>query len=79
MRAFVMGAVNDERTKILLYTGANISAISGSFARKLKRKNLLGTDTQIYVQGIGKVKMLTASIVTVKITLGWKVLYEFEV
>ena len=36
MRAFVMGAVNDERTKILLDTGANTSAISESFARKLK-------------------------------------------
>ena len=32
MGAFVMGAVNDERNKILLEIGANISAISESFA-----------------------------------------------
>ncbi|GMF24844.1 unnamed protein product [Phytophthora fragariaefolia] len=35
MRALAMGAVNDWRTKILLDTGANISAVSESFARKL--------------------------------------------
>ena len=37
--AFVMGAVNDERTKIMLDMGANALAISKSFARKLNLKN----------------------------------------
>ena len=59
MRAFVMGTVNNERTKILLDTGANISAISESFA-----------DKQINVQGIGESKVVTTSRVTVKIILG---------
>ena len=49
MRAFVMGVVNDERTKILLDTGANISAISKSFAQKLKLKVHMSTDKQIKV------------------------------
>ena len=70
MRAFVMGAVNDERTKILLDTGANILAISRSFARKLKLKGHMSTDKQIDVQRIGKSKSITTSRVTVKITLG---------
>ena len=50
MRAFVMGAVHDERTKILLDTGANILAISRSFTRKLKLKGHMSTDKQIDVQ-----------------------------
>ena len=54
MRAFVIGAVNDERTKILFDTGANISAISESFARKLKLKSHMSTDKQIDVQEIGR-------------------------
>ena len=70
MRAFVMGAVNDERAKILLDTGANILAISRSFARKLKLKGHMSTDKQIDVQRIGKSKSITTSRVTVKITLG---------
>ena len=70
MRAFVMDAVNDERTKILLDTGANILAISRSFARKLKLKGHMSTDKQIDVQRIGKSKSITTSRVTVKITLG---------
>ena len=70
MRAFVMGAVNDERAKILLDTGANILAISRSLARKLKLKGHMSTDKQIDVQRIGKSKSITTSRVTVKITLG---------
>ena len=36
MRAMVMGAVNDKRTKILLDTGANVSALSESWAKKMR-------------------------------------------
>ena len=70
MRAFVMGAVNDERTKILLDTGTNISAISESLARELNIKGRMSTDKQIDVQSIGKSTVVTTSRVTVKITLG---------
>ncbi|POM58914.1 LOW QUALITY PROTEIN: Hypothetical protein PHPALM_36380 [Phytophthora palmivora] len=46
MRAIVMGAVNDRRVKILLDTGANVSASASR-------------DQQIDIQGIGKDKVST--------------------
>ncbi|GMF32593.1 unnamed protein product [Phytophthora fragariaefolia] len=79
MRALVMGAVNDQRTKILIDTGANISAINATFARKLRLKRQASRDVQIGVQGIGKDKIGTSTRAWVKITLGWEVSYEFEV
>ncbi|GMF52855.1 unnamed protein product [Phytophthora fragariaefolia] len=79
MRALVLGAVNDVRTKILLDTGANVSAVSESFARRLHLKRRANSDRQIDVQGIGKGKVVTSSRATVKVTLGWQVVYEFEV
>ncbi|GMG17443.1 unnamed protein product [Phytophthora fragariaefolia] len=79
MRALVMGAVNDQRTKILLDTGANISAINATFARKLRLKRQASRDVQISVQGIGKDKVGTSTRAWVKITLDWEVSYEFEV
>ncbi|GMF52082.1 unnamed protein product [Phytophthora fragariaefolia] len=79
MRALVLGAVNDVRTKILLDTGANVSAVSESFARRLHLKRRTNSDRQIDVQGIGKGKVLTSSRATVKVNLGWHVVYEFEV
>ena len=66
-----MGSVNDERNKILLDTGANITAISESFARKIKLRVRTSTEKQIEVQGIGKPKVVTTSRVTVKIILAW--------
>ena len=56
-----MGAVNDKRTKILLDTGANISTISDSFAKKLQLRRLTIIDKQIVVQRIGKSKVVTTS------------------
>ncbi|GMF57387.1 unnamed protein product [Phytophthora fragariaefolia] len=79
MRALLLGAVNDVRTKILLDTGANVSTVSESFARRLRLKRRTNSDRQIYVHGIGKEKVLTSSRATVKVTLGWQVVYEFEV
>ena len=52
--AFANGVVNDALNKILLDTGANISAISESFTRNLKLKGHMHTEKQIDVQGIGK-------------------------
>ncbi|GMF62387.1 unnamed protein product [Phytophthora fragariaefolia] len=79
MRALVMGAVNDQRSKILLDTGAIISVINATFARKLRLKRQASRDVQIGVQGIGKVKVGTSTRAWVKITLGWELSYEFEV
>ncbi|KAE9020940.1 hypothetical protein PR001_g13478 [Phytophthora rubi] len=79
MRALVMGAVNNERTKILLDTGANVSAVTESFARKLRLKRLASADLKVDVQGIGKTKVETTIRAMVKVTLGWEVVYEFEV
>ncbi|GMF59262.1 unnamed protein product [Phytophthora fragariaefolia] len=79
MRALVMGAVNYQRTKILLDTGANILAINEVFARKLRLKRQASRDVQIGVQGIGKDKVGTSTRAWVKVTLGWEVSYEFEV
>ncbi|POM67522.1 Hypothetical protein PHPALM_16464 [Phytophthora palmivora] len=52
MRALVMGAVNDRRAKILLDTGANVSAVSSTLARKLRLKQYASRDQQIDIQGI---------------------------
>ena len=72
MRALVMGAINDEQTNILLDTGANISAISVTLAKKLRLKRIATNDKQIDVQEIGESKVVTTSRTAVKITLGWK-------
>ncbi|POM77763.1 Hypothetical protein PHPALM_4801 [Phytophthora palmivora] len=64
MRALVMGAVNDRRVKILLDTGANVSAVSFTLARKLRLK---------------QDKVSTTHKALVKVTLGWEVVYEFEI
>ncbi|GMF47691.1 unnamed protein product [Phytophthora fragariaefolia] len=79
MRALVMGAVNDWRTKILLDTGANISAVSESFARKLRLRRRVSLDKKIDIQGIAKDKVYTQERAKVKLTLGWELVYEFEV
>ncbi|POM61065.1 hypothetical protein PHPALM_29980, partial [Phytophthora palmivora] len=78
MRALVMGAVNDKRVKILLDTGANVSAVSSTLARKLRLKQYASRDQQINIQGIGKDKVSTTHKALVKVTLGWEVVYEFE-
>ncbi|POM65930.1 Eukaryotic/viral aspartic protease [Phytophthora palmivora] len=79
MCAIVMGAVNDRRVKILLDTGANVSAVSSTLARKLRSKQYASRDQQIDIQGIGKDKVSTTHKALVKVTLGWEVVYEFEV
>ncbi|KAE9084995.1 hypothetical protein PF001_g26297 [Phytophthora fragariae] len=73
-----MGAVNTVRTKILLDTGVNVSAVTESFAKKLRLKWLENADLKIDVQGIGKSKVETTTRAMVKVTLGWDVVYEFE-
>ncbi|GMF38670.1 unnamed protein product [Phytophthora fragariaefolia] len=79
MRALVMGAVNDWRTKILLDTGANISAVSESFAWKLRLRRRVSLDKKIDIQGIAKDKVYTQERAKAKLTLGWELVCEFEV
>lgn len=79
MRALVMGAVNDRRTKMLLDTGANVSASSEAFSKKLRLKQLTSRDRRIDIQGIGKDNVVITSRALVKVTLGWEVAHEFEV
>ena len=69
MRALVMGVMNDERTKILLDAGANVSAVSDSIARRLKLKSRTNNNNQIDVQGIRKSTVVTTSRAIMKVTL----------
>ncbi|ETL80721.1 hypothetical protein L917_18806 [Phytophthora nicotianae] len=45
MRALVQGAVNDHRTRILLDTGANVSVITDTFAKKLRLRDIPDAST----------------------------------
>ncbi|GMF34961.1 unnamed protein product [Phytophthora lilii] len=62
MRALVLGAVNDVRTKILLDTGANVSAVTDLFARKLRLRRRVSKDMRLDMQGIGKDKVYTDEV-----------------
>ena len=74
-----MGVMNDERTKILLDAGANVSAVSDSIARRLKLKSRTNNNNQIDVQGIRKSTVVTTSRATMKVTLWWELVNDFEV
>ncbi|KAG3133699.1 hypothetical protein PC128_g26304 [Phytophthora cactorum] len=78
MRALVQGAVNDKRTRILLDTGANVSVITDTFAKKLRLRDVPDQGRRIDIQGINEGKVSTTRQAQVKITLGWEMLYEFE-
>ncbi|KAG3070127.1 hypothetical protein PI124_g21119 [Phytophthora idaei] len=39
MRALVQGAVSDKSTRIVLDTGANVSVITDTFAKKLRLRD----------------------------------------
>ena len=79
MRALVMEAVHDEQLKILLDTGANISAISESLKDDLKLKIRMNNDKHINSQDIVKSIVITTSWATIKVTIWWEVVYKFEV
>ncbi|KAI9998245.1 hypothetical protein PInf_002605 [Phytophthora infestans] len=78
MRALVQGAVNDQRTRILLDTGANASVITDAFAKKLQLRDVPDRGRRIDIQGINEGKVSTTRRACVKITLGWEMVYEFE-
>ncbi|KAE8877774.1 hypothetical protein PF003_g38065 [Phytophthora fragariae] len=79
MRALVKGAVDDTRIRILLDTGANVSVISASFAKKLRVREVFDHGRSLEVRGINPGIMETQRRPLVKVTLGWKHAYEFEV
>ncbi|ETP28185.1 hypothetical protein F442_22523 [Phytophthora nicotianae P10297] len=72
------GAVNDHRTRILLDTGANVSVITDTFAKKLRLRDIPDHGRSIDIQGISEGKVSTTRRALVKITLGWEMVYEFE-
>ncbi|KAG3028138.1 hypothetical protein PC121_g2166 [Phytophthora cactorum] len=78
MRALVQGAVNDKRTRILLDTGANVSVITDTFAKKLRLRDVPNHGRRIDIQGISEGNVSTTRRVQVKIKLGWEMAYEFE-
>ncbi|KAE9266425.1 hypothetical protein PF008_g31609 [Phytophthora fragariae] len=79
MRALVKGAVDDTRIRILLDTGANVSVISASFAKKLRVREVFDHGRSLEVRGINPGIMETQRRALVKVTLGRKHAYEFEV
>ncbi|KAG3072434.1 hypothetical protein PI124_g3254 [Phytophthora idaei] len=78
MRAMVSGAVNDEQTTLLLNTGAKVSVISERFAKNLRLKSVPNHGRSIDVQVIGKGALTTKRRVQVNVTLGRRLVYEFE-
>ncbi|ETL24286.1 hypothetical protein L916_21700 [Phytophthora nicotianae] len=78
MRTLVQGAVDDHRTRIVLDTGANVSVITNTFAKKLRLRDIPDHGRSIDIQGISEGKVSTTRRALVKITLGWEMVYEFE-
>ncbi|EGZ24070.1 hypothetical protein PHYSODRAFT_325222 [Phytophthora sojae] len=87
MRALANGAVDDARTRILLDTGANVSVVSASFAKRLRVREVRNHGRSLEVRnhgrslevrGINPGVMETRRRTLVKITLGWEQVYEFE-
>jgi hypothetical protein len=74
--AAVHGAVNNHRTDILLDSGASVSMVSLDLARRLKLKLKFGK--QLRVTGLGGVPTTITASTEVKITLGPRVVYIFE-
>lgn len=74
--AVVHGAVNNVMMQILLDTGATVSMISLDLVRTLKLK--LSSHKQIKVSGLGGVPTYITASAQVKVTLGHRVVYAFN-
>ncbi|OWZ23629.1 hypothetical protein PHMEG_0001481 [Phytophthora megakarya] len=72
MRALVMGAVNDTRTRIRLDTGANVSLVSASYSKKQRLRAVPDHVRSLEVRGINPGTLETHRRALVKITLGWE-------
>ncbi|ETP03562.1 hypothetical protein F441_19492 [Phytophthora nicotianae CJ01A1] len=73
MRALVQGASNEHRTRTLLDTGANVSVITDTFAKKLRLRDIPDHGRSIDIQGISEDKVSTtrgALVAGVDVVLG---------
>ncbi|POM79325.1 Hypothetical protein PHPALM_3044, partial [Phytophthora palmivora] len=75
--AMVHGTVNNERTRILLDSGASGSMISLDLARRLKLKFQMLPDP-IKVSGLGGVQTYITATAMVKLTPGMRVVYVMK-
>ena len=66
-------------TNMLLDTGTDVSANNESFAKRIRLERSRNDHKEIVVQGIGRSNVTTTARTMVKITLGQKVIYAFEV
>ncbi|KAG3247308.1 hypothetical protein PI124_g7978 [Phytophthora idaei] len=64
---------------ILLDTGTNVSVITDTFVKKLRLRDVPDHGRRIDIQGISEDKVSTTRRARVKITLGWEMVYDFEV
>ncbi|KAF1779007.1 Peptidase A2A, retrovirus, catalytic [Phytophthora cactorum] len=69
---------DDKRTRILLDTGANVSVITDTFAKKLRLRDVPDHGRRIDFQGISERQGVDDSTSAGEITLGWEMVYEFE-
>ncbi|KAI9998405.1 hypothetical protein PInf_002792 [Phytophthora infestans] len=72
------GAVTHKRMRILLDTGGNASVNTDTFAKKLRLQDVPDHGRRIGIQGFCEGKVSTTRRACVKITLGWEMVYEFE-
>ncbi|OWZ12714.1 hypothetical protein PHMEG_00014078 [Phytophthora megakarya] len=70
MRAVVMGAIYNTRTRILLDTGANVSVISAAYAKRLRLREMSDHGRSLEVRGINTGVLKTRRRALVKIILG---------
>jgi len=78
-RALVNGAVNNHPVSILMDSGANVSIMSAKFAKVVVNRNDLLCDKALKIRGLAAQKVLANTRAEVKVTLGWKVAYLFEI
>lgn len=79
MTSTVLGAVDDCPAKLLLDSGANVSILTTSFARKLGLLKHIQPDSQLHVQGISSKPLSMIGKVKIKITLMKTIVYFYEV
>ncbi len=79
MTSTVYGAIDDKPAKILLDSGANVSIINTSFARKLGLLKYARKDAELRVQGISNLGLQMNGRIDIKITLGHSIVYFYEV
>ena len=78
-RAIVNGSVDDHPARILLDSGANISILTMRAAKRWSLRKLRRSNTTLTIQGLSEQKLAAQMRVWVKVTLGWSVVYSFEV